>query len=53
MDTFRQLTDRIGSDGYAFMRAASMRILLEQVGALTDWPAARVREIQRADGGER
>jgi hypothetical protein len=57
MDTFRQLTDRIGSDGYAFMRAASMRILLEQVGALTDWPAFAASwddlgpDTYMADGG--
>lgn len=39
--------------------AVSVRRMLElgesreAVVALTDWPAARVREIQRADGGER
>jgi hypothetical protein len=39
MDTRRQLTDLIRTDGYTFVHAADMRALLEQAGPLTDWPA--------------
>ena len=37
MNTQRQLTDALRSDGYKFVRAAGMRALLEQAGSLTDW----------------
>lgn len=39
MDTLRQLTDPIETDGYTFVRGPAMRGLLEQAGMLTDWPA--------------
>ena len=48
MNAPRQLTEQfptqellaraIWADGYRFVRAADMRILLEQAGELTDWP---------------
>lgn len=38
MDTLRQLTDSIRTDGFTFVRAPDMRALLQQVGPLTDWP---------------
>ena len=37
MDTLRQLTDSLRTDGYKFVRAPDMRALLEQVGSLADW----------------
>ena len=39
MDTLRQLTDQIRTEGYTFVHAPDMRALLEQTGPLTDWPA--------------
>jgi hypothetical protein len=38
MDTLRQLTDLIRTDGYTFVHAPDMRALLGQAGPLTDWP---------------
>jgi hypothetical protein len=37
MNTQRQLTEAIRTDGYRFVRAGDMRALLEQAGALGDW----------------
>ena len=37
MDTLRQLTDQISTEGYTFVHAANMRALLRQAGPLTDW----------------
>ena len=37
MSGLRQLTDQIRTDGYRFVRAADMRVWLEQAGPLTDW----------------
>ncbi len=37
MNTQRPLTDSLRTDGYRFVRADTMRALLEQTGALTDW----------------
>ena len=37
MNTLRQLTDGIRTDGFRFVRAADMRGLLEAVGPLNDW----------------
>ena len=57
MDTLRQLTDRIRTDGYTFVHAPEMRAVLEQVGALADWPefAASWNDLgpdtYMADGG--
>ncbi|MEA2737117.1 MAG: hypothetical protein QOH05_424 [Acetobacteraceae bacterium] len=39
MDTLRQLTDLIRTDGYTFVHAPDMRALLEQAGTLADWAA--------------
>jgi hypothetical protein len=37
MNTQRQLTEAIRTDGYRFVRSGDMRALLEQAGALGDW----------------
>lgn len=37
MNVQRLLTDSLRTDGYRFVRAADMRAMLEQAGALTDW----------------
>ena len=37
MDTPRQLSDPIRTDGFTFVQAATMRGLLEQAGPLGDW----------------
>ena len=37
MARLRRLTDLIRDEGFAFVRAAEMRILLERFGALSDW----------------
>jgi hypothetical protein len=37
MDTQKQLTESIRNDGFQFVRAPDMRLLLEQSGPLTDW----------------
>jgi hypothetical protein len=37
MNMQRPLTDQLRADGYRFVRAADMRLLLEQAGSLTDW----------------
>jgi hypothetical protein len=37
VDTFRQPTDLIRTDGFTFVRAPDMRALLEQAGPLTDF----------------
>ena len=39
MDTLRQLTEQIRTDGYTFVQAPDMRGLIGHAGALTDWPA--------------
>jgi hypothetical protein len=57
VDTLRQLTDQIRTDGYTFVRAPDFRGLLEQVGRLTDWPAFAASwddlgaDTYMADGG--
>jgi hypothetical protein len=57
MDTLRQLTDLIRTDGYTFVHAPEMRALLEQAGPLTDWPAFAASwdnlgaDTYMADGG--
>ena len=57
MNTQQQLTEQLRADGYRFVRAAEMRDLLEQAGALTDWPefAATWNDLgpdtYMADGG--
>jgi hypothetical protein len=57
MDTPRQLTDRIRTDGYKFVRATDMQGLLEQAGPLTDWDAFAASwndlgpDTYMADGG--
>jgi hypothetical protein len=57
MDTPRQLTDSIRTDGYSFMHAPAMRGLLEQAGPLTDWPVFAASwddlgpDTYMADGG--
>jgi hypothetical protein len=57
MNTQQQLAKQLRADGYRFVRAAEMRSLLEQVGALTDWPefAATWNDLgpdtYMADGG--
>jgi hypothetical protein len=51
------LVDAINASGYAFMRGAEMRILLERMGALDDWPAFAASwndmplDTYMADGG--
>lgn len=37
MDTLKQLTDYIRTDGYRFVHAPDIHALLEQAGPLTDW----------------
>lgn len=39
MDTLRQLTDKIRTDGFMFVQAPELRALLRQAGPLTDWDA--------------
>ena len=57
MNTQQPLAKQLRADGYRFVRAAEMRGLLEQVGALTDWPefAATWNDLgpdtYMADGG--
>jgi hypothetical protein len=57
MDTLRQLTDQIRTEGYTFVHAPDMRALLEQTGPLTDWPAFAASwddlgpDTYMADGG--
>ena len=57
MNTQQQLAKQLRADGYRFVRAAEMRGLLEQAGALTDWPefAATWNDLgpdtYMADGG--
>ena len=57
MDTPRQLTDRIRTDGYMFVEAPEMRGLLQQAGPLTDWAAFAASwddlgpDTYMADGG--
>jgi hypothetical protein len=38
MNTQQQLAEQLRADGYRFVRSAEMHGLLEQAGALTDWP---------------
>jgi hypothetical protein len=57
VDTLRQLTDQIRTEGYTFVHAAEMRALLEQAGPLTDWTAFATSwddlgpDTYMADGG--
>jgi hypothetical protein len=57
VDTFRQLTDLIRTDGFTFVQAPDMRALLEQIGPLTDFPAFAASwddlgpDTYMADGG--
>jgi hypothetical protein len=57
MDTLRQLTDSIRTDGYTFVTAPNLRGLLEQVGPMTDWAAFAASwddlgpDTYMADGG--
>jgi hypothetical protein len=57
MNTQQQLAEQLRTDGYRFVRAAEMHCLLEQAGALTDWPefAATWNDLgpdtYMADGG--
>jgi hypothetical protein len=57
VDTLRQLTDQIRTEGYTFVHAADMRALLEQAGPLTDWTAFATSwddlgpDTYMADGG--
>jgi hypothetical protein len=57
MDTLRQLTDLIKTDGYTFVQAPDLRGLLEQAGSLADWAAFAASwndlgpDTYMADGG--
>lgn len=57
MDTQRQLTEAIRTDGYKFVDARDMRVLLDKTGALTDWTAFAASwndlgpDTYMADGG--
>jgi hypothetical protein len=57
MDTLRQLTDALRTDGYKFVQAPDMHGLLEQTGPLTDWAAFAASwndlgpDTYMADGG--
>lgn len=57
MDTLRQLTEAIRTDGYTFVHAGDMRALLEKSGKLTDWAAFAASwddlgpDTYMADGG--
>jgi hypothetical protein len=57
MDTLRQLTDSIRTDGYTFVTAPNLRGLLEQAGPMTDWAAFAASwddlgpDTYMADGG--
>jgi hypothetical protein len=57
MNTQQQLAEQLRADGYRFVRSAEMQGLLEQSGALTDWPefAATWNDLgpdtYMADGG--
>src|SRR5271156_231228 len=57
MDTLRQLTDQIRTDGYTFVRAPDLHALLQQAGPLTDWDAFAASwndlgpDTYMADGG--
>lgn len=57
MDTQRQLTEAIRTDGYKFVDARDMRALLDKTGALTDWAAFAASwndlgpDTYMADGG--
>jgi hypothetical protein len=57
MDTLKQLTDWIRTDGYTFVRAPDMRGLLEEAGGLADWTAFAASwddlgpDTYMADGG--
>jgi hypothetical protein len=57
MNTLRQLTDQIQTEGFAFVRAPDFSELLAEAGALTDWPAFAASwgdlgpDTYMADGG--
>jgi hypothetical protein len=57
MDTLRQLTDSVRTEGFTFVHAPDMRALLEQTGPLTRWPAFAAswndlgQDTYMADGG--
>lgn len=57
MDTLKQLTESIRTDGYRFVHGPDMRALLEEAGPLTDWRAFATSwddlgpDTYMADGG--
>jgi hypothetical protein len=57
MNTLRQLTDAIRTDGYTFVHAPDLQTLLEQTGSLADWAAFTASwndlgpDTYMADGG--
>jgi hypothetical protein len=56
-ETVEDLTSAIGHDGYTFVHAGEMGTLLQQAGALSDWPAFAASwndlalDTYMADGG--